>query len=285
MGQLRAWMKNLAAPGSAPSRRSRGLGIPDQQILLLPGAADDISPIRAEAHIALARNAGASGGGRGRARRDATRGGAWPTGAKGLEVAGEGVEEEVAGPVGAEEDRLAVVRELKPSPVASDGGRGESQLVGAEVESSEGGLIVVAQVVEEDGGGGCGGDGDDSSGGVEGSEVGGRKVQFALGVRGVEGPEADGIVLGAGEKSVRGRGYGDGGDGGGVGAEVADVLVVVGGEVADGVVAGFGAGVEDALGVVGEAGEVGAVFFGEEGLHVRAFAGVVELEGVVVAGG
>ena len=54
-------------------------------------------------------------------------------------------------------------------------------------------------------------------------------------------------------------------------------------EVADSVV-GFG-GCEDYVGaVVGEAGEVGAVFLGGERLDVFAFFGVVELEGVVCAG-
>lgn len=36
--------------------------------------------------------------------------------------------------------------------------------------------------------------------------------------------------------------------------------------------------------MVGEAGEVGAIFLGEELLHVAAFFRVVELEGGVVAG-
>ena len=66
--------------------------------------------------------------------------------------------------------------------------------------------------------------------------------------------------------------------------EVAEELVVVGGEVADRVV-DFCAGVEDRLRVVGEAGEVGAVFLGEEGFDQFAFFGVVELERLVVAGG
>jgi len=64
-------------------------------------------------------------------------------------------------------------------------------------------------------------------------------------------------------------------------AEVADEHVVVRGEVADRVVA-FGAGVEDALRVVGEAGEVSAVFLAEQGLDMFPFFRVVELEGLVV---
>ena len=66
--------------------------------------------------------------------------------------------------------------------------------------------------------------------------------------------------------------------------EVAEEGIVVGGEVADGVVC-FCRGVDDRLGVVGEAGEVGAVFFGREGLEGAAFFGAVEGEGLVGAGG
>ena len=66
--------------------------------------------------------------------------------------------------------------------------------------------------------------------------------------------------------------------------EVAQELVVVGGEVADGVV-DFCGGVQDGLRVVGEAGEVGAVFLGEKGFEVFAFFGVIELERVIGTGG
>ena len=100
---------------------------------------------------------------------------------------------------------------------------------------------------------------------------------------GGERPEADGVVEGGGDEGVGCGGEGEGGDGRGVRFEVAQVLVVVGGEVADRVVA-FGGGVEDRLGVVREAGEVGAVFFREERLEVPAFFRVVELEGFVAAG-
>ena len=62
--------------------------------------------------------------------------------------------------------------------------------------------------------------------------------------------------------------------------EVAQVLVVVGGEVADCVV-GFGGGVDYGLAVVREAREVAAVFFGEEGFFGAPFAAVVELESFV----
>ena len=65
--------------------------------------------------------------------------------------------------------------------------------------------------------------------------------------------------------------------------EVAQELVVVCGEVADCVV-DFCTGVKDGLGVVREAGEVGAVFFGEQLFYVFAFFGVVELQRFVVAG-
>ena len=67
-------------------------------------------------------------------------------------------------------------------------------------------------------------------------------------------------------------------------AEVAQKGIVVGGEVADAVVF-FSAGVDDGGGVVGKAGEVGAVLLAHEGLYVFAFFGIVEEEGVVGAGG
>ena len=66
--------------------------------------------------------------------------------------------------------------------------------------------------------------------------------------------------------------------------EVAQVLVVVRGEVADCVV-GFGGGVDYGLAVVREAREVAAVFFGEERLFGAPFAAVVELQGFVGEGG
>ena len=100
---------------------------------------------------------------------------------------------------------------------------------------------------------------------------------------GGERPESDGVVEGGGDECVGCRRKGERGDGRGVGFEVAQVLVVVRGEVADRVVA-FGRGVEDRLGVVGEACEVGAVFLREEGFQVSAFFGVVQLQGFVAAG-
>ena len=52
------------------------------------------------------------------------------------------------------------------------------------------------------------------------------------------------------------------------------------GEVADRVVC-FCRGVDDGLAVVREAGEVAAVFFGEQRLFRASFAAVVELESLV----
>ena len=54
-------------------------------------------------------------------------------------------------------------------------------------------------------------------------------------------------------------------------------------EVADSVV-GFGGCIDYVGLVVGEAGEVGAVFLGRNWLDVFAFFGVVKLEGIVGAG-
>ena len=104
-------------------------------------------------------------------------------------------------------------------------------------------------------------------------------------VRGGEGPEADCVVGGGGgDEGVVAWAEIQGCDGAGVAFEVAQVLVVVGGEVADCVV-GLCGGVDDGLAVVREAREVAAVFFGEEGLFGAAFAAVVELECFVREGG
>jgi hypothetical protein len=67
-----------------------------------------------------------------------------------------------------------------------------------------------------------------------------------------------------------------------VALEVADVRVVVCGEEAQGVI-DFGAGVDDALGMVGEARQVDAILLRLELLRVLALFAVVDLEGVVVA--
>ena len=65
--------------------------------------------------------------------------------------------------------------------------------------------------------------------------------------------------------------------------EVAHELVVVRGQVADTIVH-FRAGVYDRGGGVCEAGEVDAIFLGLQRLHVLAFSGIVDVEGIVVAG-
>lgn len=69
----------------------------------------------------------------------------------------------------------------------------------------------------------------------------------------------------------------------GVALEVANVRVVVGGEVAD-VVVEFGRGVDDRLRVVGEAGKGGAVLLRLEFLCVGAGLCVVDVQSVVGAG-
>lgn len=279
-GQTRHGLQHLVRIG-------RGLRVPDQRVLVRARRADHVPPVGAEAHVALAGD-GAAGRVRGRGARAGAA-----AGEEGFDVAGEGVEEEVArGGVGADEEGFAVVGEVQFRPVAVVGGVGAALGEGGgegvfglvQVEGGEGGFVVVAEVVEEDGGGAGAGDGDDGRGGVVGRQVRGREVESALGGGGREGPEAYGVVEGAGEEGVAGGAEGEGGDGGGVAFEVAQELVVVRGEVADGVV-DFGAGVDDRLRVVREAGEVGAVFLGEERFDQLAFFGVVELQRFVVAGG
>ena len=192
-------------------------------------------------------------------------------------VAREGVQQQVPGcAVAADEQRFAVVGEFELGPVAW-GVRAQ------QVEGREGGFVVVAEVVQEDRRRAAARDGDDGRGRVVRCEVGGGEVEAALRRGRRERPQADGVVEGARQEGVACRAEGERRDGRGVPFEVAQELVVVRGEVADGVV-DFGAGVEDGLRVVREAGEVGAVFFGEERFDLFAFFGVVELERLVVAG-
>ena len=94
-------------------------------------------------------------------------------------------------------------------------------------------------------------------------------------------PEADCVVgCGGGDEGVVAWREVEGRDRARVAFEVAQVLVIVGGEVADCVVR-FGGGVDYGLGMVRETGEVAAVFFGEKCFFCPAFAAVVELEGFV----
>jgi hypothetical protein len=67
-----------------------------------------------------------------------------------------------------------------------------------------------------------------------------------------------------------------------VALEVADIGVVVCGEEAQGVV-DLCAGVDDALGMVGEARQMDAILLRLELFRVLALLAVVDLEGVVVA--
>jgi hypothetical protein len=97
-----------------------------------------------------------------------------------------------------------------------------------QVKGREGGLVVIAEVVEEDVGCGWGGDCNYGGGGVKGYEVRGVEEEFAVGVSGVEGPEVDGVVEGAGEEFITAGGDGQAGHGGGVAFEVAEEEVVVG---------------------------------------------------------
>lgn len=156
-------------------------------------------------------------------------------------------------------------------------------LEGAQVEGGERWLIEVSDVVEEDGRGGGGGDGDDAAGWVEGGEVRGCEVEACLRVFGLEVPEPDGVVQGTGNEFVFAGVYGQGGDWLGVAGEVVEEFGFVGVEVTDTVV-GFGRCVDDVGGVVGEAGEVGTVFFGRDPFHEFALFGVEELEAVVGRG-
>ena len=126
----------------------------------------------------------------------------WRADEEGFEVAGEGVEEEVAeGVISSDEEGFAVVAELQFRPIARGavcrhrrGHDGWELVEGAEVEGREGGFIVVSQIVEEDGAGGGGGNCENCSGGVVSREGGGREVEAALRVGRGERPETDRVI-------------------------------------------------------------------------------------------
>ena len=138
------------------------LRIPHDGVPVATAPANQIAPVGAERHVALAQGAG-------RAGRGAEVRGRVGTLAVGAEGAFEGVEEEVAlRVVGREEERLAVVGELEAGPVRLRALDLLRRQVGPHVEGREGGLVVVAEVVEEDRVRGGGGDGDDGRRGVVG---------------------------------------------------------------------------------------------------------------------
>ena len=217
-------------------RVGAGLRVPHHGVAVAAASADDVAPVGTKAGVALAGDVvvvvdGWWGTGDGTLEGGVEGEVFWGAGEEGFDDAGEGVEEEMGGVggCGGKEEGFAVVGEGEGGPGAGLGGGGGGGVEVAEVESGEGGFVVVSAVVEEDGGGRGGGDGNDGGGGVVGGEGGGCEVEAALRGGGGEGPEADGVVGGAGEEGVGGGGEGDGGDGGGVRFEVAEVLVVVGG--------------------------------------------------------
>lgn len=109
------------------------------------------------------------------------------------------------------------------------------------------------------------------------------EVEASLGIFGIEVPESDGVVEGAGDEFVFARVHGECGDWGRVPREVVEEFGFMGVKVADSVV-GFGGCVYYVGLVVGEASEMGAVFLGWDWLDVFAFFCVVKLQGVVGAG-
>lgn len=194
----------------------------------------------------------------------------------------EGIENEVAGSGGGDDQVLPIVCEFDFGPLSAVGAEEALVQVG-HVECGEGDLVIVANVVEQDSVAGLRGYGDDGGGGVVACEICTVQVEHALEVGRLQVPQAHGVVLCARDESVICGAELDGGDGVGVAAEVAGEGIVVGGEEADGVV-DLCAGVDDVLGMVGEAGEVDTVLLALELLGVLAQGGVVYVQGLVVAG-
>lgn len=92
-----------------------------------------------------------------------------------------------------------------------------------------------------------------------------------MGILGFEIPQPHGIIGGAREKSVIARTERYVGHGTGVTLEVAYIAVVMGREVAKCVI-NLGAGVDDALGMMGEASKVAAVLLRQQLFLMGAIA-------------
>lgn len=214
--------------------------VPHQYVLLC-AAAEHEPPVGREAAVAAAlKRARVGGRGRGAVGREALARGkpARSSGGPaqvGLQVALEGVEEEVSAALCADENRLAVVGELELGPALEETLRVDAAALLHDVDGGEGRLVVVSDVVHEDGAAAGTGDGEDGARWVVGGEVRRAEEQLALPVLGLRVPEADGVVLGAGDEVVAAGMDGEAGDCGVVAFKVADEGVVVGGQVADGV--------------------------------------------------
>ena len=144
--------------------------------------------------------------------------------------------------------------------------------------------MVIPKIVEENRRCRRGSDGYDGCRGVVGYEIWGGEVEAGLWGWGSDVPEAESIIKGAGKEGIVLGTEREGCDERGVAFKVAQELVVVGGEVADRVVF-FGGGIENRLRVMGEASQVGAVLLGKEGFDELPFFCIVDLKGVVSAGG
>lgn len=175
--------------------------------------------------------------------------------------------------VGADQDRLAVLRELQAGPVAF--------LLLVQQECHERTLVEGPQVVQLDGLGVDAG-GEDQTFGIEGGDGTSLKVHHALAVRTPQVPDPQGLVQRAGDESVV--------DGRnvqrrhllGVAGEVPQVLVVMEAQVTDRVV-DLRRAVDRRRVAVSEVNQVHAVLLGVDGSRLCSLLAVVEHNLVIVA--
>lgn len=202
-----------------------------------------------------------------------------------FQLALKGVQDEVARAGGGEEEIFAIVAELESSPALcgslTEVDKGTLNVL--HVKGCKGRLVEVPHVVQEDGLSRRRSNGDDARGGVVGGEVGAMQVEGALWRRGAEIPELDSVVERGGQEGVVAGTHGQRGDTLGMTFEVANVTVVMGGEVADAIV-DLCRGVDDGVGMVGEASQGTAILLGLELFCMGTGFGVVDLERVIGPG-
>ena len=109
------------------------------------------------------------------------------------QLARESVEDEMATPVGRDNQTLSVVAKLHLGPVYLLSSH-EALLVLEEIESCKRRFVVIAHVVEEDGLRGWGGNGYDGRGRVVGGEVGRMQIEQADVVGRLQIPQAHCVV-------------------------------------------------------------------------------------------
>jgi len=185
-----------------------------------------------------------------------------------------GVQESNHGSVGRNQDQLSVGREFHLGPIAV--------FFSFQLESGKGSLIVGSQVVQFDGLGVDAG-GEDEAFGVESGHR--TRIQFhdSLGHGNPQIPQTESLVRRTAEERIVDRRHAETRDLLRMAGEVADVFVVVEGEISDGIVQ-LGAGVDGSVIRVSPPDEIDAIFPAIENSPRHSAHAVVNGDGVIVGG-